>query len=227
MAADPPPALEAAPGPTKKFHPYLTGEFCLSFRQKQVLRFSSGLPCDNSGNPLPAGALPPAREVDPGWAPSDDEQQFRLADFLYRKAEMSAGNIDELLEIWALNMAQADDLGPFSMYEQMYGAIDSISFGDAPWRCFSAGYQGDKAPNHPSWQDAEYDVWYRDPAVVIKQLFDNPDFDKQFDYAPYVGLNKAGKRTWSDFMSGNFSWRHSVSLIYSPIQNGRIYSLGV
>ncbi len=149
--------------------------------------------------------------MDPAWAPFEDKQQFCLADFLYRKAQMSASNIDELLEIWALNMAHNDDLGPFSTYEQMYGAIDSISFGDAPWKCFTAGYQGDKAANHPDWQDAEYDVWYRDPAVVIKQLFDNPDFHEQFDYAPYVGLNKSGKRTWSDFMSGNFSWRHCVS----------------
>lgn len=169
-----------------------------------------GTPCDSNGVHLPAGTAPPQRANDAGWAPFETEQEFRLADFLYRKAEMSASNIDELLEIWALSMAQNDDLGPFQNYEQMYGAIDSISFGDAPWKCFSAGYQGEKAAEHPRWQDAKYDVWYRDPATVIKQLFDNTDFNGQFDYAPYVGLNKAGKRTWSDFMSGNSSWKHSV-----------------
>lgn len=95
--------------------------------------------------------------------------------------------------------------------------------GDAPWKCFSAGYQGKKAPDHPRWQDAKYNVWYRDPATVIKQLFDNPDFNNQFDYAPYIGLNKAGKRTWSDFMSGNSSWKHSVRcfilLAICPFEN--------
>ena len=159
---------------------------------------------------LPPGSPPPPRSQEADWAPFETEQQFHLADFLYRKAEMSAGNIDELLEIWALTMAQNDELGPFNSYEQMYGAIDSIELGDVPWKCFTAGYQGDRAQNGPAWQDAQYAVWYRDPALVIKQLFDNPDFDKQFDYTAYVGLNTAGKRTWSDFMSGNFAWRHSV-----------------
>lgn len=201
-------------------HPFLTGTYhVIQSRNKRSLKCFLGSPCDIDGTNLPPQTPPPPRDLDPAWAPFETEQQFRVADFLYRKAEMSAGNIDTLLEIWGLTMAQNEDLGPFTNYEQMYGAIDSISFGDAPWKCFSAGYQGEKGPNHPSWQDAEYDVWYRDPATVIKQLFDNPDFDKQFDYAPYVGLNKAGKQKWSDFMSGNFAWRHSVSGVVSGSVN--------
>ena len=42
-------------------------------------------------------------------------------------------------------------------------------------------------------------------------MLDNPDFKGQFDYQPYVELGRKGERCWSNFMSGNFAWRHSVS----------------
>lgn len=56
-----------------------------------------------------------------------------------------------------------------------------------------------------------YEVWYRDPLVVTRNLLDNPNFASEFDYSPYVELGRDGKRRWSDFMSGNLAWRHSVS----------------
>jgi hypothetical protein len=147
------------------------------------------------------------------WSPYQDEVQFRTADFLYRRVEMSAGNINELLELWALDKAKQDELGPFSSYEHMYECIDATRLGDAPWKCFTVGYAGDIGANDPSWKSAEYEVWYRDPEVVMSQMLDNPYFDGQYDYVPYIGLDKSGKRRWSDFLSGNFSWRHSVCQI--------------
>jgi hypothetical protein len=44
-------------------------------------------------------------------------------------------------------------------------------------------------------------------------MLKNPDFSSQFDYAPYIDLDKSGQRRWNEFMSGNFSWRHAVSLL--------------
>ena len=44
-------------------------------------------------------------------------------------------------------------------------------------------------------------------------MLDNLDFYGQFDYAPYVDLDRAGQRRWNKFMSGNLSWRHAVSLM--------------
>jgi hypothetical protein len=41
-------------------------------------------------------------------------------------------------------------------------------------------------------------------------MLETPDFDGQIDYAAYVGLDKTGKRYWSDFMSGNFVYQRSV-----------------
>lgn len=145
------------------------------------------------------------------WAPYEDEIAFRTADFLYRRVEMSGENINYLMDLWALSMARHDDLGPFESYEHMYASIDATAHGDAPWQQFSTTYDGDAGPDSPHWKIASYDVWYRDPDVVLRNLLDNPDFDGQFDYSPYVEVGKDGKRHWSDFMSGNFSWRHSVS----------------
>lgn len=126
---------------------------------------------------------------------------------------MSAPDINYLMEIWALSMAKHNDLGPFNSYEHMYAAIDATSHGDAPWQCFSTSYNGPTTSTSPSWKHAEYEVWYRDPDKVLQNLLDNPDFRGQFDYAPYVELGADGERKWSDFLSGNYSWRHSVSTI--------------
>ena len=125
---------------------------------------------------------------------------------------MSAGNIDTLLDLWALSMEKHDDFGPFSSYDNMYSAIDDIKHGDAPWKSFKTSYAGELGPDAPSWQLQDYDVMFRDPDIVIRNMLDNPDFDGLFDYAPYVDLDKAGNRKWNEFLSGNFSWRRAVSV---------------
>jgi hypothetical protein len=56
-----------------------------------------------------------------------------------------------------------------------------------------------------------YEVWYRNPETVISMMLDNPDFEGQFDLCPYVDLDDAGRRHWSNVMSGNIAWRHCVS----------------
>ncbi|KAJ7189363.1 hypothetical protein GGX14DRAFT_580764 [Mycena pura] len=66
-------------------------------------------PCDEAGNFLPAGAQPPPRRP---ASPYDDVIQFRLAGLLFRKVEMSTTNIDEMLELWALDKMKYNDLGP-------------------------------------------------------------------------------------------------------------------
>lgn len=99
----------------------------------------------------------------------------------------------------------------------MYAAIDATKVSDAPWKCFSTTYTGNLGEDAPTWQLADYEVWYRDPDVVIANLLANPNFNKQFDYAPYIApyikLDKSGQPRWSDLMSGNLAWRHSVCIL--------------
>ncbi|KAJ6604084.1 hypothetical protein B0H10DRAFT_2314283 [Mycena sp. CBHHK59/15] len=182
--------------------------------QKNYHPFLNGRPCDENGAFLPDGTPPPPRTTAPtdDWSPYEDSVQFNVADFLFRKVQMSSKNIDYLLELWALSLMKHEDLGPFQSYEDLYKTIDATKLGDAPWQCFQTEplAVGDDAP---AWARQSYEIWYRDPDEVIANMLDNPDFDGAFDTAPYVHLDSEGKRRWHDFMSANFAWRHSVSFL--------------
>lgn len=79
-----------------------------------------------------------------------------------------------------------------------------------PWQCFTVSPQEELPSDAPSWKQHEYQVWYHDPDTVIKNMLNNPDFDGQFDYTPYIQYDKDGQRRWKNFMSGNYAWRKSV-----------------
>ncbi|KAG6809036.1 hypothetical protein H0H92_001858, partial [Tricholoma furcatifolium] len=193
---------------------------------KTLHRSLTALPCDQDGNFLPPGA-PPAPRItlaDNPWSPYDNETQFRLAEFLYRRVQMSAANIDYLFELWAKSLLPSDGTGPFQSHNHMYGIIDATPLGDSPWKCFSISYDGDVAPNDATWKSANYEVYYRDPDLVISHMLDNPDFNQQFDYVPYVRRDKNGQRTWNDFMSGNYAWYHADQIIDESEDNyGAMY----
>ncbi|KAJ6463659.1 hypothetical protein DFH09DRAFT_1267437 [Mycena vulgaris] len=192
----PEPELEL-PHPKKNYHPFLNAR-----------------PCDKDGAFLPDGAPPSPRTASAkdDWVPYDDQVQ------------MSSKNIDQLLEMWALSMMKHDDLGPFHDYKDLYETIDTTTVGDAPWKCLQTE-PFNPAPDAPAWARQRYEVWYRDPDVVIANMLDNPDLDGAFDTTPYVHLDADGKRHWSDFMSANFAWRH-CDRIYEddPSTEGAMYT---
>ncbi|KAG1727187.1 uncharacterized protein EDB91DRAFT_1254011 [Suillus paluster] len=168
-----------------------------------------GDPCDLEGNPLPPNAPKPARYVD----------------FLFQKEEMSAPNIDFLMELWAFKAAKYEEDSPFKSHRDVYATIDAIHAGDVPWECFSVTPQHDlDESDMPRWQQTEYQVWYRDPDAVIQAMLANPDFAGQFDYAPYVHYDQSGKRHWKDFMSGNYAWSKSDTIYENdPSTDGSMY----
>ncbi|KAJ7466406.1 hypothetical protein FB451DRAFT_1340593 [Mycena latifolia] len=208
----------------KHYHPFLNGTRAEPSSIMYLL--PSARPCDEKGVPLPEGASPPPRTTakNNDWAPYDGEVQFKLADFLFRKVEMSSKNIDNLLEMWALSMMKHDDLGPFHDYKDIYETIDATTVGDAPWKCFQTEPLDDSA-TAPAWARQQYDIWYRDPDVVIANMLDNPDFDGAFDTTPYVQVDAQGQRRWSDFMSANFAWRHCDKIYEDdPTTAGAMYT---
>jgi len=183
-----------------------------------------GTPCDSAGHPIEKGTAPEPRsdKAPDDWSPFDSQGHFRLGTWLYHKTEVSAGDIDELMDIWGsgFSLDQDKSLPPFDSHNHLYETIDSIDHGNAPWHSFTTSYAGEIGPNAPSWQTKEYTVCYRDPRVVIANLFDNPDFNGQFEYAPYVEINQSGERCWNEFMSGNLSWRHAVSNFHFQMHKG-------
>ena len=146
------------------------------------------------------------------WTPFESEAHFRLADLLYFRAEVSSANINALLETWAqiLFELEADIPAPFETHQHMYATIDTSVLGDVPWQCFAAGFAGAVDTHSPDWMRTTYDIWYRDPDAVIKNMLSNPDFAGQFDLRPYIDLNANGQRRWGNFMSGNIAWWRSV-----------------
>jgi Plavaka transposase len=123
---------------------------------------------------------------------------------------MSAGNINQLLQIWASTLPDDQD-PPFINKRDLLKTIDSIELGDAPWHSFSVSFDGEIGEGDTTpWKHATYDVWYRDPEVVLKNQLKNTDYWNEMDFAAKEVRDKDGKRQYGDFMSGDFSWRHSV-----------------
>lgn len=59
-----------------------------------------------------------------------------------------------------------------------------------------------------------YELCVRDSRQVLRQQFANPDFKDMTNYTPYRQFNKAGKRVWTNFMSGDWAWKQAVGLIH-------------
>ena len=124
---------------------------------------------------------------------------------------MSGGNIDVLCNLWAASLAKHGDEPPFDSHNDLYDTIDVNSHGDIPWESFSVQYNGEVPEGDiPPWMTQEFDVWFRDPQAVVKNLLSNPDFDNEFDYTPFQEHDVEGAHQFQDFMSGNWAWKQGV-----------------
>jgi len=109
------------------------------------------------------------------WSLFASQVQFKTTDFLFKKVEMSHGDVDTLMRLWATTTL--DGCAPFSNHQEMLTAIDAIDVGDVPWQSFSATYSGMAPPvNPPDWMLKEYTVYFRDPLAVIRNMVSNPEF---------------------------------------------------
>lgn len=129
---------------------------------------------------------------------------------------MSAGNIDKLLRLWGDHAATTGGRAPFTNHQDLYSTIDSTPVGDVPWQSFKLSYSGvlPESGEIPGWMEDKHEVWFRDPRELLKNLLSNPDFDGEFDYAPYQEYDDAGTHRYQHFMSGNWAWRQAVCLYF-------------
>ena len=160
------------------------------------------------------GTPPPAQheKVQDNWSPFSSQSSFLVTDFLFHMVEMSAPSINFLMELWAFDVMKhrPDATSPFVSHYNVYSTIDEIRAGGVPWKCLSVNCT-DNNLDSPLWKQQEYQVWYQDPDMVIKNMLDNVDFDGQINYAPHAITDTTGKQRWKDFMSGNYAWRKAVS----------------
>ncbi|KAG5640456.1 hypothetical protein DXG03_008589 [Asterophora parasitica] len=187
-------------------------------------------PCDELGNDLPPNTPPLPRA---GEQPLDDyslygsRAEFELADFLYRKEQMSGKKIDKLMEIWATFSASNDPDSntpsppPFANAADVYNTIDSTELGDIPWQAFLVKYNGtlpDGTP--PTSMTNSYEVWFRDPLKFLEDQIGNPDFNGEMDYAAYQVYGPDRKRRFKDMMCrqiGHGSSQYVVQLFHSSL----------
>ncbi|KZT03381.1 uncharacterized protein LAESUDRAFT_738265 [Laetiporus sulphureus 93-53] len=168
-------------------------------------------PCDKAGRFLPPNVPPPPHEprASDDWAPYGSRIGFETAEFLFKREQMSAGNIDILLNLWAASLVKHGDHPPFTNTTDLYHTIDATALGDVKWESFSMSYQGELPDGEvPTWMTAKSDVWFRNPLAVADRIVGNVDFDREMDYAPFREFLH-GERQLKDFMSGDWAWKQA------------------
>ena len=196
-------------------HPFLNGESVTSVVVRHLIHTTTARPCDSEGNFLPEGTPPSSAEGRAlgDWAPFNSRDEFELADLLFTRTEMSRGQVDELMQIWAARTALEGGTAPFADSKDLHDAIDAIEEGDTPWYSFKVRYDGPCPTGKvPGWMDDSHQVFYRDPSQVVRMLLGNHKFDGNFDYVPYHEYEN-DEQKWGDFMSGSFCWKQAVCLI--------------
>jgi hypothetical protein len=140
---------------------------------------------------------------------------FKLTDLLYRKVQMSEGNINELMDIldeWGRSI-DCDGDPPFADAKHMYSTIDACRLGHVTWQSFQVSFNGEVKEDDAPWKRKAYDVWFRDPRELLHAQLANRDFMNQMDFAPKEVINRqTGARCYQDFMSGQWAWRQAVGV---------------
>lgn len=183
--------------------------------------YSQGVPCDENGNTLPPGSLPPPRHPADAlpsnpWYPFNDRLAFEFADYHFTELQSSLAQINTGLDHWLataiLAGGKADNV-PWRTAQEMYTTIDAIKEGPAPWRTVKFQYTGPFPPGTPpKWMLETYELCFRDPRAVLLNQIALPDLRDHFNYAPYVQYNEKKERVWSNLMSGTWAWEEAVSV---------------
>ncbi|KAJ7642525.1 hypothetical protein B0H17DRAFT_960110 [Mycena rosella] len=186
----------------------------------------AGRPCNKHGNFLSPGAPPPPPDHAPpdDFAPYAERADFDLADLLYRRAQISAGHIDELMQNWVSRPGAGDP--PFVNHRDLYDTIDATEIGHVPWESFNVSWNGERTPGDETpWKNQEYTVYFRNPRAVLKLQVSNPDFKYEMDFAPkrVFGGEDGKSREYMDFMSGNWAWQQADIIIQDPATDGATF----
>ena len=198
--------------PSVEYHLYIDGMYFLPFRLISSNIFYQAQPCDEDGILLLNTPVHPITQTgqQDDWMPYRDRVAFELADFLFQREQMSVGNIDILLRLWAASLAQHDDSSPFLNHQDLYDMIDSTPIGGVPWQSASLSYDGLLPVQPPPWMQSEYTIWFQDPRLLFKGMLETPDFMKSFDYRPYRQYDTKGSHRYEHFMSADWAWSQAV-----------------
>jgi hypothetical protein len=101
-------------------------------------------PCKQDGMPLldPEVLLATQGQQPDNWTPYQDHIAFETVDFIFQHDQMSAGNADILLQLWAASLACHGDSPPFSNHQDLYDTIDATPIGGVSWQSATLMYNG-------------------------------------------------------------------------------------
>ena len=117
------------------------------------------------------------------------------------------------MDLWGATLLPHDGSPPFANHSDLYQTIDSTTLGGAPWQNFAITYQGELPEvSVPDWMSSSYEVWFRDPHVLIKDIVANPDYKGHVDYMPTQEFGTTGDRQYQNFMSGDWAWEQAVRI---------------
>jgi hypothetical protein len=140
------------------------------------------------------------------WTPFCNHSEFETAKFLYTQNQMTASQIDQLLDIWASTLTNHNNKSLFVDHHDLYNIINSSPFSDVNWQSFTITYDGERLEDK-LWMDNKYEVWFCDPCKVVHNMLANPSYTNDIDYCPYRKYSTEGdKHQWKDFMSGDWVW---------------------
>ncbi|KAG6835315.1 hypothetical protein H0H93_002803, partial [Arthromyces matolae] len=183
-----------------------------------------GLPCDSDGAFLPEGAPPPPwnHPLPNDFTPYEDRYSFEVADILFRRDQMAATNISDLMQVWGARHSDKDP--PFDDKQHLYDTIDSTPIGGVPWQSFTCQFNGDAGEGQVApWKKKKFDVWYRDPRLIMHNQLGNPDFKGRIDFSAKRVFDGDNRRRYQDFMSGNWCWRQSDIIAEDPQSHGATF----
>ncbi|PSS36826.1 hypothetical protein PHLCEN_2v1328 [Hermanssonia centrifuga] len=205
LPLEPEPSDFVDEGLYRNYHPKLTGR-----------------PCDQDGKFLDPATPPPPRTQASrhDWTPYAARIQFDTAKFLYQRTQMSQGNVDLLMDLWAASLLRFGGEPPFANVKHMHELIDSTPLGDAPWTTMEASYTGELPANPPSWMTAKYELCFRDPRVCARNMLANLDFAKEFDTTPYREYDGRMVRQYCNLLSGDWAWEQADLIAEDPDTHG-------
>ncbi|KAG1869708.1 hypothetical protein C8R48DRAFT_771097 [Suillus tomentosus] len=187
----------------------------------------TGRICDENGNFLDPGTPPaPYTTKSPDdWTPYRNRLEFEAAEFLYTENQMSARQINKILYYWGITLAVHHDNPPFADHKDLYNTIDATPLGDVAWQSFSLEFSGEKpAEDCPLWMQQSYDVWFRDPHAIVRNMLSNSDYVGEIDYTTYREFQeKDNKHHYKDFMSGDWAWHQSDEIAQDPQTHGAAF----
>ncbi|KAG1794380.1 uncharacterized protein HD556DRAFT_1236734 [Suillus plorans] len=210
----------------RTFHPHLTGGRFLRSSSYCYSIFVLGLKCNANGAFIDQDAPPPPHmdALPTNWMPYDNRAEFETAEFLFTRNQMSAKQIDTLLDLWAATLIKHNDAPPFANHRDMYATIDATPLGNTPWKSFTLCYNGAKPEqNIPPWMDGQYDVWYRDPLEMTRSILANCALDGGIEYSPYRDYTTEDKQYWKNFMSGDWAWKQADDIARNEENHGSTF----